>query len=134
MLLERTQSHLNSARVEALRGKVLGTVVTPDDFDYDARRRVWNKAFLREPAVIVRAVDAVDVRHAVTFARENDLQFAIRSGGHSLAGFGSTDGGLVVDLSLLKHISIDPSTGLASVQPGVTSEELAPQAAEYGLG
>ena len=71
---------------------------------------------------------------SVAYARKHQLPLAVRSGGHSLAGFGSVDDGVVLDLSRMKAISIDPDRQIATVQPGVTSEELAPVAAEYGLG
>jgi FAD/FMN-containing dehydrogenase len=134
MLQERTIGVVDALSVEALRAGLLGPLLTPRDAEYDTARRVWNKAYLRAPALIVRAMDSMDVLRSVAFARAHDLPLAIRSGGHSLAGFGSTDDGLVLDLSLLKRISIDPARGVAWVQPGVTSDELAPRAAEYGLG
>jgi FAD/FMN-containing dehydrogenase len=120
--------------IQALRRRLLGPAIAPEQPDYDAARRVWNKACVRQPAVVARAADAVDVVHAIRFAREHDLPFAIRSGGHSLAGFGSVDDGVVLDLSHLKGVSIDPERQVAWVQPGVTSEELAPLAAQHGLG
>ena len=95
---------------------------------------MWNKAFLKQPQLIVRAADALDVTMSVAYARKHHLPLAIRSGGHSLAGFGSVDDGVVLDLSRMKAISIDPDRQIATVQPGVTSEELAPVAARYGLG
>jgi FAD/FMN-containing dehydrogenase len=134
MLLEKTFDRVGASSIDALRKNLLGPIITPQDAEYDRARRVWNKAYVRQPALIVRAMDSMDVIRSVSFARERDLPFAIRSGGHSLAGFGSTDGGLVLDLSLLKRITLDSTTGVACVQPGVTSEELAPRAAEYGLG
>jgi len=134
MLLERTSDHVDARAIDALRQGLIGPIITPADADYDAARRVWNKAHVRAPALIVRATDALDVLRSVAFAREWGLPFAIRSGGHSLAGFGSADDGLVLDLSRMKRVSIDPSIGVASVQPGVTSEELAPRAHQYGLG
>ena len=114
--------------------RIAGEVIDPGHAEYDAVRRVWNKEFVRRPSLVVRPADALDVAQAITNARQRDLPFAIRSGGHSLAGFGSVDGGLVLDLSQLKGVSIDPTTQTAWVQPGVTSEVLAPLAAEHGLG
>jgi FAD/FMN-containing dehydrogenase len=136
MLLEAVPASrtLDPAGTHALGQRLLGSVITPDHAEYDAARRVWNKEFVRAPALVVRAADALDVVHAVAYARTHDLPLAIRSGGHSLAGFGSVDGGVVLDLSRLKGVSIDPEAQTAWVQPGVTSELLAPLAAEHGLG
>jgi FAD/FMN-containing dehydrogenase len=120
--------------VESLRSRLLGRVVTPDTADYDTNRRVWNKAYVRAPRLIVQATDAVDVARTVAFAREQGLPLAIRSGGHSLAGFGSVDDGVVLDMGSFRGVSIDGKSGVAWVQPGVTSEQLAPLAAEHGLG
>jgi FAD/FMN-containing dehydrogenase len=131
---EPTRRQIDPAEVDSLGQRLLGPVITPDHADYDAARRVWNKEYLRQPALVVRAADAMDVVQAVGFARDRSLPFAVRSGGHSLAGFGSVDDGVVLDLSRLKGISIDPARQTAWVQPGVTSEELAPRAAEHGLG
>jgi FAD/FMN-containing dehydrogenase len=116
-----------------LLGRVLGEVIRPADQTYDDARQVWNTAYDRYPALIVRAADAADVLRGVEFARDQDLPLAIRSGGHSFAGFGTVDGGVVLDLSRMKGISIDPARGTAWVQPGATTGDLAPQASRYGL-
>ena len=136
MLLEAVAPSpaIDVAGAESLGDRLLGTLITPGHAEYDGARRVWNKAFLREPSMVVRAAGSLDVAHAVRYARAHDLPLAIRSGGHSLAGFGSVDRGLVLDLSRLKSVDIDPHMGTAWVQPGVTSEVLAPLAAEHGLG
>ncbi len=120
--------------IQQLRGRLLGEAITPDHSEYDAARRVWNKEFVRRPTVVVRAADGADAAQAVSFAREQNLPFAIRSGGHSLAGFGTVDGGVVLDMSRLTDVVIDRERRIARVQPGVTSERLAPLAAEHGLG
>src|SRR5581483_7961134 len=85
------------------------------------------------PGLIVRAADAIDVIRAVNFAREQDLTLAVRSGGHSIAGHSAVDGGLMLDLSAMKGMHVDPERGVARVQPGVTWGEYARQAQEYGL-
>src|SRR4051812_12222020 len=76
-----------------LLGRVLGEVIRPADQAYDSARQVWNTAFDRYPAVIVRAADAADVLRGVEFARDQGLPLAVRSGGHSFAGFGTVDSG-----------------------------------------
>ncbi|HET6315524.1 MAG TPA: FAD-binding oxidoreductase [Chloroflexota bacterium] len=116
-----------------LLGRALGEVIRPADKTYDDARQVWNTAFDRYPALIVRAADAADVLRGVEFAREQDLPLAVRSGGHSFAGFGTVDGGVVLDLSRMKGVSIDPRRGTAWVQPGATTADVAPKASRYGL-
>jgi FAD/FMN-containing dehydrogenase len=123
-----------SASIEALSQRLVGEAIAPDHAEYDAARRVWNKEYVRQPALVVRAADALDVAHTLRYARQHDLPLALRSGGHSLAGFGSVDDGVVLDLSRMRGVTIDPTTGVARVQPGVTSDRLAPLAAEHGLG
>ena len=110
-----------------------GELVWPGDADYDSGRTVWNVAVDRRPAVIVRAVDAEDVIAAVDFARGQGLSVAVRSGGHSNAGLGTCDGGVLIDLSRLKHIDIDPHSRRARVEPGLTWAEVASSAHAHGL-
>lgn len=99
------------SRVAALRDAVRGHVVTPDDESYDQARRVWNGAIDRYPALVVRCAGVPDVVASVRFGRENDLLLAVRGGGHNVAGTGTCDGGLVVDLSPMKDIRVDPVSG-----------------------
>src|SRR4051794_2625630 len=87
-----------------LRGILNGAVITPGDAAYDAARTVFYGGFDRRPAVIVRAQGALDVARVVSFARERGLALAVRSGGHSLAGHSTTDGGIVLDLSAMKGL------------------------------
>src|SRR5439155_13713140 len=87
----------------------------------------------RRPALIVRAVDVIDVIRAVNFARENDLTLAIRSGGHSLAGYSTVEDGLLLDLSAMKGMAIDAERRVARAEPGLTWGEYARQAQQHGL-
>src|SRR4051794_23119539 len=84
-----------------------GAVITPDHPDYDELRRVWHGAIDRRPALIARPRSAGDVAAALRHAVEQDLPFAVRAGGHSLAGFSAIDDGMVIDLRELKTIDID---------------------------
>jgi FAD/FMN-containing dehydrogenase len=110
-----------------------GEIVRPGSAGYDRARRVWNAGIDRHPALVVRPRDAADVVQAVNFARAQDLPLAVRSGGHSPAGHGTVGGGLVVDLSGMKGISIDAGQRVASVQPGLTWGEYGARAQEFGL-
>jgi FAD/FMN-containing dehydrogenase len=110
-----------------------GELVLPGDDDYEAARSVWNGAYDRHPALIVRCLDAADVITAVTFAREHHLLVSVRSGGHSMVGYGTNDGGMVIDLSRMKAITIDPLQRTARIEPGLTWAEVAQAAHPHGL-
>ncbi|MDP9249876.1 MAG: FAD-binding oxidoreductase [Chloroflexota bacterium] len=111
---------LGRATIEELRQSVRGTVVAPEDADYDAARAVWNGMIDRRPALVVRCVDVADVVAAVQFARSQGLEIAARGGGHSLPGFSTTDGGLVIDLSPMRAVSVDGPGRRAVVEGGAT--------------
>lgn len=112
MLSEETISTLNTS----MRGQVL----QPFDADYDRCRKLYNGMFDKRPALIARCVDVADVIAAVNFARTNDLLLAVKGGGHNAAGLGMCDGGLVIDLSLMKGIHIDPNDRTVRVEGGCT--------------
>jgi FAD/FMN-containing dehydrogenase len=94
-----------------LRDELSGQVIAPDDPLYDEARRVFTPLVDRRPAVIVRPADADDVARVVSLTRESGLELAVRSGGHSAAGHGVSEGGIVLDLSLIRSIEIDPTNG-----------------------
>lgn len=106
--------------LDTLRGAVRGTVVTRGDPSYDASRRVYNALHDRHPAVVVHAVDVGDVIAAVRHAREHALPLAVRGGSHSVAGFGTVDDGLVVDLSRMRGVRVDPEARTARAEGGAT--------------
>jgi FAD/FMN-containing dehydrogenase len=110
-----------------------GEVVTPDHPEYDTARRVWNGAIDRRPSLIARAESSADVAAALRFAVEKDLPFAVRAGGHSLAGFSVVDDGLVIDLRPLQRIDVDPVRRTARVGAGVLWRELDAATQEHGL-
>jgi FAD/FMN-containing dehydrogenase len=110
-----------------------GEIVRPGDPGYDEARKVWNGSIQRNPAVVVRPTGTSDVIAAVAFAREHKLELAIRGGSHSIAGFSTTDGGMVVDLSRMKGIRIDPQKRRAHVQGGVLWKDLDKETQEFGL-
>ncbi|MEV4558020.1 FAD-binding oxidoreductase [Kitasatospora sp. NPDC049285] len=96
-----------------------GEIVVPGDAGYDAARAVWNGAVDRRPEVVARCTGVADVLQAVAVAREHGLLAAVRGGGHSVAGLGVCDGGMVIDLSQLRGVRVDPSRRIARAQPGV---------------
>ena len=95
--------------VSALRGKVRGTVALPGEDGYDAARTIWNGMIDRRPALVVRCLGAADVINAVNLARDEKLLVAVRGGGHNIAGNAVCDGGLLIDLSLMRSVRIDPA-------------------------
>jgi len=120
-------------RLDLLRSRLIGDLITADDPDYDEARRVLYFMVDRRPLAIVRAADAYDVAAAVTFARDHSLPLAVRSGGHSLAYLSVIDDAIVVDFSRMERVSIDPEARIARVQPGATSGDLAAPANAHGL-
>ena len=101
-----------------------GEIILPKDSAYEKVRRVWNHAVDKHPAMIARCASTEDVVRAIEFARESELLVAVRSGGHSFAGHGTCDGGLVIDLSMMKCLEIDPARASVQIQPGVLAGEL----------
>lgn len=110
-----------------------GRVITPADVDYDEARTIMVGGFDGHPALIVRAADADDVATVVRYARDNGLELAVRSGGHSGAGHGSTDGGIVLDLRDMKAIDLDVVARTAWAETGLTAGEFSSAAGEHGL-
>jgi FAD/FMN-containing dehydrogenase len=126
-------SSLDAAALSAFREVFRGEVVLPTDSGYDAARVVWNGAIDRHPAIIVRPTGPADVISAVRFAREQDLVIAVRSGGHSVGGFSTCDGGIVIDLSRMRGVRVDPDRRLARVNGGALLSELDHEAQAFGL-
>jgi FAD/FMN-containing dehydrogenase len=124
---------LQSISVPRLRAAFDGRVIAPDDPGYDQARGVFYGSFDRRPAVIVRPAGATEVAGVVALARDSGLELAVRSGGHSLAGHSSSDGGVVLDLSGMKGLDIDPEGRTAWAQTGLTAAEYTTAAAAQGL-
>jgi FAD/FMN-containing dehydrogenase len=111
---------LGGATIEELRQSVRGSVVAQADAGYDAARAVWNGMIDRRPALVVRCAETSDVVAAVQFARSQGLEISVRGGGHSLPGFSTTDGGLVIDLSPMRGVRVDTAGRRAMVEGGAT--------------
>jgi FAD/FMN-containing dehydrogenase len=124
------QSHIS---IPQLRSDLAGRVIAPGDVEYDAARMVFVPQVDRRPAVIVRPLDAGEVAYAVRLAAESGLELAVRSGGHSSAGHGVSEGGIVLDVSLMKALEIDPDRRIAWAEAGLTSGEVTEAAAAHGL-
>src|SRR4051794_6751192 len=107
---------LGKATVQELREAVRGEIVAPTDDGYAEASRIWNGAHDgRRPALVVRCTGAADVTAAVGFARSNHLTIAVRGGGHSVAGFSTVDDGMVIDLSPMRDVHVDPAGLRATV-------------------
>ncbi len=123
----------NEPWIPQLRAAVKGQVIFADDADYDAARVVFYGGIDRRPAAIVRVADARDVAQVVNFARENGVELAIRSGGHSVAGHSLSDGGIVLDLCAMKQLDIDVEQRTAWAETGLTAKEYTIAVGAHGL-
>jgi FAD/FMN-containing dehydrogenase len=119
--------------VTALRSKLCGTLALPGEEGYDAARIIWNAMVDRRPGLVVRCQRAADVINAVKLARDERLITAVRSGGHNIAGNAVCEGGLLIDLSLMKSVHVDPGSGTACVQPGAALADLDKETQAFGL-
>ncbi|MGN6169005.1 MAG: FAD-binding oxidoreductase [Solirubrobacteraceae bacterium] len=125
---------LGEATIQELREAVRGEILTAGDDGYADACRVWNGAHdWHRPALVVRCTSVADVIAAVGFARSNDLTIAVRGGGHSIAGFSTTDDGIVIDLSRMNGVQVDPAAMRASVGGGAVWAELDHQTQAHGL-
>jgi FAD/FMN-containing dehydrogenase len=115
---------LSTSTVARFAKSLSGQVVSPHERKYAALRKVKNRAVDKRPAIIVRCANRNDVQLAVDFARNNGLLTAVRSGGHSFGGYGVCDSGLVVDLSTMKRVQIDPTRETIRIEPGIIAGEL----------
>ena len=116
-----------------LRGSIRGTVLVDSDAMYGDARQLWNGAVDKRPAVIVRCADEVDVSRAVMVAREHDLPLSVRGGGHDWAGRALSDGGLVIDLTSMRAVTVDSDAGTATAQGGATTGDVVAPARSLGL-
>ena len=125
---------LGEATVQGLRDSVRGEIVTPGDDGYAEARRIWNGAHDdRSPALVVRCTGAADVIASVGFARSNGLTIAVRGGGHSVAGFSTSDDALVIDLSPMNGVRVDPIAGRATVGGGAVWADVDHETQAHGL-
>jgi FAD/FMN-containing dehydrogenase len=109
---------MNETHIQRLRTELRGELITPADAAYDAARKVYNAMIDRHPALIARCADVADVLSGVKFAREENLLLAVRGGGHNGPGLGICDGGLVIDLSRLRSVRVDPKNRTVRVDGG----------------
>lgn len=122
------------ASIDELRRTVSGDVITPDQAEYDDARKIWNGDIDRRPAAIAKCRSADDIRAALSFARKQGLEVAVRSGGHSFPGHSVADGALLIDVRQINHVEVDPATRRVTVGGGAVWAEVDSATAQHGLG
>jgi hypothetical protein len=123
----------NSAGIAELKTRLRGAVIERGDPGYDEARALYNAMIDKRPRVIARCVDAADVIAAVNFGRDSSLPIAIRGGGHNGPGLGSVNDGLVIDLSAMKGVRVDPAARIVRVEPGCTQGDVDHATHAFGL-
>jgi FAD/FMN-containing dehydrogenase len=131
--LDGSQLTLKGTDIDDLRAGLRGELITPGQAGYDQARQLWNPDFDLRPALIVRCVGAADVRRAVNFAAAHGLLTAVRGGGHSQSGQSGCNGGIVVDLSPMRAVEVDPIARVARVEGGALLGQLDREALAFGL-
>jgi FAD/FMN-containing dehydrogenase len=124
---------LDAEAIRKLASHIEGHVITPETSEYDAARSIFNRAFDRHPAVIVRCAGPSDVARTLEFAQTKDLPLAVRAGGHSRLGFGMCDGGVVIDLSAVKRVEVDNGKRVARAEAGALVRDLDTATQRFGL-
>jgi FAD/FMN-containing dehydrogenase len=130
---EQNDSRLDKEAIRKLASGVAGRVITPGSSEYETARVVFNLAFDRHPAVIVRCAGPSDVARALEFAQSSHLPLAVRSGGHSRLGYGMCDGGVVIDLSGIKRVEVDASKRVARAGAGALVRDFDEATQRFGL-
>lgn len=124
---------LENAVVQQLKARLRGELLLPEDARYDDTRKVWNGMIDNRPALIARCAGVADVLDAVRFARDHNLLVSVRGGGHDIAGKAVCDGGLMIDLSRMKSVQVNPATRTARVEGGATLGDLDHETQAFGL-
>lgn len=124
---------LQKANIDEFKAHFRGNIILPGDAHYDEVRQIWNAMIDRRPALIARCASPDDIVQAVNFARKHDLLVSVRGGGHNIAGNAVCDDGLMIDLSLMKSVKVDPTARRATVEPGCTLADFDAAAQAHGL-
>src|SRR4051794_13132620 len=132
-MIEQLTNTLPETAVQDFQSRLRGTLIRPGDDEYEQARHVYNGMIDRRPMLIARCVDVADVISAVNFARAHELTLAVRGGGHSGPGLSTCDDGLVIDLSRMKGISVDPVRQTVRVEGGCTWGEVDHATHPFGL-
>ena len=126
-------TRIGEATIAEFAAGLRGTAVRPGDADYDRERSIWNGAHDRHPALIARCAGVADVIRTVDLARSEGLPLAVRGGGHSIPGFSTVDDGIVLDLSLMKGVQVDPARRRVTAQAGCTWKDVDAETQQFGL-
>lgn len=124
---------LDGASLEKLKSSLRGALLFPGDEGYDQARTVWNAMIDRKPALVARCAGVADIRQAVTFAQTHRLLTAVKGGGHNIAGNAVCEGGLLIDLSHMRAVTVDPMAQVAHVEPGATLGDFDHECQAFGL-
>jgi FAD/FMN-containing dehydrogenase len=124
---------LNKEATEEFKASLRGKLIQPNDEAYDAARKVWNGMFDRRPAIIARCIGTSDIINAVNFARDNSLLVAVKGGGHNSAGNAVCDGGIMIDLSLMRRVNVDAKNKTVRVDGGALLGDMDYETQLYGL-
>ena len=124
---------ISTSTIQKFSNTLNGRVIRSADPEYDETRALWNAMVDRKPALIARCTDAADVMEALSFAREQGLTVSVRGGGHSVAGLASADDGIMVDLSLMRSVHVDPEARIARVEGGALWADLDRETQAFGL-
>ena len=130
---EQDVAGANTTSIRKFTSQIAGHVITPEMSDYDSSRTVFNRAFDRRPALIVRCAGASDVARSLDFAQSHNLSVAVHGGGHSRLGYGMCDGGVVIDLSGLNRVEVDAGRRIARAEAGVLVRDLDEATQRFGL-
>jgi FAD/FMN-containing dehydrogenase len=127
------QATLEQTKIESFRSRLRGHLILPDDAAYEQARKVWNGMIDKHPALIARCANVEDVIASVNFARDNDLLLSVRGGGHNVAGYAVCDDGLVIDLSDMQEVEVDPEARTVRAQGGTLWGKVDRATQAYGL-
>lgn len=119
--------------LQSAASSLRGSLIRPEDGGYDDARKVWNAMIDKHPALIARCLGVADVVTCVNFAREHDLPLSIKGGGHNISGLAVCDGGLMLDMSLMRGVWVDPTTRTARAQAGCLLGDLDRETQMHGL-
>jgi FAD/FMN-containing dehydrogenase len=131
--LNGKETSVGAEAIETLAASLRGGVFTDGDVEYDEARTIWNAMVDRKPGLVVRAMGASDVRNVVNFARDNNILVAIRSGGHQIAGHAVAEGALLLDLSQMCSVRVDPNMKTARVEPGASLGDVDKETQSHAL-
>lgn len=131
--LEGGNKHLSSDLLNGFRSRIRGELLVPSDAGYDQARRIWNAMIDARPGMIVRCAGTADVLQAVRFARQEGLLISVRGAGHNIAGKCIHDGAMLIDLSGMRAVRVDPLARIAFVSPGATLRDVDHETQAYGL-